>query len=100
MESAIYHVARAGEVFGEFSAEEFRRQRSAGEIKPTDHFWSEGMSDWEKVSEWKQPMAATVKMIPAPPTPKRTSVVPSQETPKPAKKLSAWGRWKARRANR
>ncbi len=100
MDPASYHVARTGEIVGEFSAEEFRRQRSAGKIKPTDHFWTEGMSEWEEVSKWTQPMAATVKMIPTPPTPKRTTIAPTQESTKSEKKLSAWQRWKARRGGR
>ncbi len=99
MDPTIYHVARAGEILGEYSTEEFRTKRFGDEIKPTDHFWTEGMTEWQEVSEWKQPMAATVKMIPAPPTPKRTTIVP-KEASTPEKELSAWQRWKARRTAR
>ena len=102
MDPIIYHVAREGEIFGEFSAQEFRRQRSRGELKPTDHFWTEGMSGWKEVSEWQQPMAATVRMLPAPPTPtpQRTMIGPSQMESEPATKLSAWQRLKARRGGK
>ncbi len=63
-----YHVARQGEVVGEFSADEFRARRESGAILPGDHYWTEGMEEWAEAKTWSPPMTATVKMTVAPPS--------------------------------
>jgi hypothetical protein len=63
----IYHVARNGEVLGEFSPVEFRKKVSEGEILPDDHYWRDDMADWQLVRNWRPPpIAPTVRMIPIP----------------------------------
>ncbi|MGI8432589.1 MAG: GYF domain-containing protein [Chthoniobacterales bacterium] len=82
----IYHVARQGEVLGEFSEEEFRVKRERGAILPEDHYWTDGMEEWAEVKSWSPPMTATVKMTVAPPSenppaqfPKATAAVGPQD---------------------
>ncbi len=48
-----YHVAREGETLGEFTEAEFREKNFANEVSPNDWYWTEGMSDWRSVSEWR-----------------------------------------------
>ena len=64
----IYHVARAGEMLGEFSAEDFGQKRASGGFLPNDHYWTDGMTEWAEVNTWSPPLAATVKMTIAPPS--------------------------------
>jgi predicted RNA-binding Zn-ribbon protein involved in translation (DUF1610 family) len=59
----IFHVARAGEVIGEFSESAFQEKVFAGEIRPEDHYWTEGLADWRPVSQYRI-AAKTVRMSP------------------------------------
>lgn len=71
-------VARDGQELGDFDKAAFEAKIAAGEILPTDHYWAEGMAEWEQVSEYAPPasvMARTVKMqadefVPEPAPPK------------------------------
>ncbi len=49
----IFHVARDGSEVGQFSEKEFRDKIFAGEIQPDNHYWTEGMDDWQLVSEYR-----------------------------------------------
>ena len=49
----IFHVAREGAEIGQFSEEEFGDKILTGNIKPGDHYWKEGMDDWQLVSEYR-----------------------------------------------
>lgn len=100
MDVTIYHVARAGEILGEYSAEEFLKKRTSGEIAPTDHFWTEGMSDWEEVTAWKPAMAATVKIIPASPSEKPGAIVPTRDSTITSSESTLWQRLKRRALGR
>jgi hypothetical protein len=65
----IFYVDREGAEIGPFSEEEFREKILAGDIKPGDHYWKEGMADWQLVSEFRglpSPSAAP----PLPPVPR------------------------------
>jgi len=57
----IFHVAREGEVIGEFSESTFQEKIFAGEIRPGDHYWTEGLPDWRLVSQYRI-LAKTVRM--------------------------------------
>ena len=57
----IFHVARAGQVIGEFSESAFQEKVFAGEIRPEDHYWTEGLADWRSVSQYRI-AAKTVRM--------------------------------------
>ncbi|PYK39736.1 MAG: hypothetical protein DME49_03085 [Verrucomicrobia bacterium] len=50
----IFHVARDGAEIGEFGEEEFRDKIFKGNVKPGDHYWKEGMDDWQLVSEYRR----------------------------------------------
>jgi GYF domain 2 len=62
----IFHVAREGEVIGEFSESTFQEKIFAGEIRPGDHYWTEGLPDWRLVSQYRI-LAKTVRMSAEPP---------------------------------
>jgi hypothetical protein len=49
----IFRVAREGAEIGQFSEEEFRDKIFTGNIKPGDHYWTEGMEDWHLVSDYR-----------------------------------------------
>jgi len=46
-------VARDGETIGEHPEPLFVAKVRGGEIRPSDHFWTEGMLDWKTVSEFE-----------------------------------------------
>jgi hypothetical protein len=48
-----FHVAREGEVMGEFEEQIFRNKVFSGEIRPSDWYWIPGFSDWRPVSEFR-----------------------------------------------
>lgn len=52
-----YHVAQNGEKIGPLEREEVLRRLIAGELKPNDLGWHEGLAEWEPLS----------KLIPPPP---------------------------------
>lgn len=62
----IFHVAREGEVIGEFSESTFQEKIFAGVIQPGDHYWTEGLPDWRLVSQYRI-LAKTVRMSAEPP---------------------------------
>jgi hypothetical protein len=62
----IFHVVREGEVIGEFSESAFQEKIFAGEIRPGDHYWTEGLPDWRLVSQYRI-LAKTVRMSAEPP---------------------------------
>jgi TM2 domain-containing membrane protein YozV len=51
MNTQIIHIARNGEEVGAWPANLIADMTKSGSVRPTDHWWVEGMSDW-------QPMAA------------------------------------------
>ncbi len=59
----IVHVARDGAEVGQFSEQEFRDKIFSGEIQPDNHYWTEGMDDWQLVSEYRSSPS-----LPGPPT--------------------------------
>jgi GYF domain 2 len=61
-----FHVARGGEITGEFNESTFQEKVFAGEIRPEDHYWTEGFADWRLVSQYRI-TAKTVRMSAVPP---------------------------------
>jgi hypothetical protein len=61
VKAMIFHVARAGEVIGQFGESAFQEKVFAGEIRPEDHYWTEGLADWRPVSQYRI-AAKTVRM--------------------------------------
>lgn len=47
------HVARNGEIIGEFTEENFRDKVFRGEVRSDDHYWTAGMADWESVAAYR-----------------------------------------------
>jgi len=74
--SMIFHVGRDGTELGQFSEQEFRDKISAGEIRPYDHYWTQGMDDWQLVSEYRA----------SPPSPGPPSLPPLRRIPEKKKK--------------
>lgn len=48
-----FFVARNGETIGEFTEADFREKVFKGEVQPEDHYWTDGMSDWQPVSAYR-----------------------------------------------
>jgi hypothetical protein len=48
----IFHVARDGEVIGEFDEEDFREKLGRKEILWTDHFLAEASQEWKPVHDY------------------------------------------------
>jgi hypothetical protein len=48
-----FHVARNGDIIGEFSEEDFRDRVFRGEVRADDYYWTEGMADWQPVAEYR-----------------------------------------------
>ena len=82
----IVHVARAGEIVGEFDEPTFQEKIFAGEIRPEDHYWAEGFADWKSVSQYRI-AAKTVRMSVTPPELERPQV--RGDTAAPNDKLCA-----------
>ena len=79
-----YHVARDGEILGEFSQEAFRSLCTSGQILPTDHYWSEGMTEWKTVDEYRS-VAKTQRIMIAPELPPPAAIVIAKTaTPPPS----------------
>jgi len=52
-QAAVFYVGRGGTELGQFSEQEFRDRILTGNIRPGDHYWKEGMDDWQLVSEYR-----------------------------------------------
>jgi hypothetical protein len=63
----IYHISRDGTILGEFTEAEFRDKIFANEILPNDHYWTEGMTDWQVVSDYRVGVE-TPEIVPVPPS--------------------------------
>lgn len=46
-----YQVARKGQVIGVFSLQGLVEQLDTGRLTPEDHYWTEGMGDWQPLSQ-------------------------------------------------
>ena len=64
----IFYITREGAEIGPFSEEEFREKLLGGDIKPGDHYWQEGMDDWQLIGEYSG--------LPSPSAPPRLPAVP------------------------
>ena len=49
--SRLYQFARKGSVVGTFTEGVVRDLVASGQIKPEDDYWTEGMPNWQKVSD-------------------------------------------------
>ncbi len=70
----MFNVARDGEIIGEFTEAQFARMIRSLEIRSTDHYFVEGMAEWEPVYEYRPSVT-----LPPTPTPEsvRTAQAPS-----------------------
>ena len=57
----MFYVCRDGEDIGEWDKAEFDRLIRIGEILPSDHYFAEGMADWEPVSSYWFPPASPLR---------------------------------------
>lgn len=48
-----FHVARDGEIIGEFNEQVFRDKVFRGEVRRTDFYWTEGMTEWQSVAQYR-----------------------------------------------
>jgi hypothetical protein len=69
----IFHVGREGLEIGQFGEDEFRDKILTGNIKPGDHYWTEGMDDWQLVSEYRglPSPSSPPSLPPLPPMPEK-----------------------------
>lgn len=44
-------VSRDGNQIGEFNKDQFEAEKRSGNLLPTDHYWSDGMADWEVIGK-------------------------------------------------
>lgn len=51
MTDALYKIARDGTVIGIYTLRELADRTASGAVKRTDHYWTEGMTEWKMVSE-------------------------------------------------
>lgn len=66
------HVARNGQVIGEFDEFAFREKITKREILATDHYFAEGaQKDWKPVYEYRPPSPPLTHAAPAVPTGKK-----------------------------
>jgi uncharacterized protein DUF4190/uncharacterized protein DUF4339 len=80
-----YHVAQNGEKSGPFEKEEVYRRLVAGEFKPTDLGWHDGMAEWEPLSKLipppqPPPLSAASSAVFATPSAYPAVAAPSQGT--------------------
>ncbi len=61
-----FHIAQNGEKTGPFDRDEVYRRLVAGEFKPTDLGWCEGMAEWEPLSKLIPPQTPPVPTASAP----------------------------------
>lgn len=63
----IFFACRSdGSSLGEFSEEEFQAKTIAGELRPEDYYWHEGMTDWKPVAQFRV-LARTQRISVMPP---------------------------------
>ena len=66
----LVHILRDGVVLvPPFPAPSISKLMHAGSVRPTDHFWHEGMSEWQLVSTRWEPEASSSSAAPAPASP-------------------------------
>jgi TM2 domain-containing membrane protein YozV len=59
MNTQIVHIARNGQEVGAWPANLIADMTKAGAVQPTDHWWVEGMSDWQPMAALQSPAPAT-----------------------------------------
>lgn len=62
-----YWVARGGQQYGPYAVADVRRMIAEGRIAPTDLAWTEGMANWEPLSQVLPQEPAAQKPLPPPP---------------------------------
>lgn len=70
-----FKIARGGNTIFDLTGKEVMDALAAGTVLPTDHYWTQGMSGWEKVSSRSTWPDAT-----APATPPAQPAAPAQPT--------------------
>jgi hypothetical protein len=58
----LIHIARAGVVIGKYKSSEVLSLFSSSELKPTDHYWQEGMAGWGLLPEYIENARAAVPL--------------------------------------
>lgn len=57
----MIHISRSGKVIGKHTPIDVAAKIAAGEILPTDYWWTAGMTEWVQVLKQKPPAADTPK---------------------------------------
>lgn len=65
--TAEWHVSIDGMQRGPLTAEQIRSLATSGQLKPTDHIWKEGMSEWASASSVKGLFPQSPPSPPRPP---------------------------------
>ncbi|HEY0369852.1 MAG TPA: DUF4339 domain-containing protein [Chthoniobacterales bacterium] len=81
---AVY-IARDGEELGSLWPEELEPRARAGDLRPNDYYWREGMEDWRRLDELLEPKAwlplPAVELPPADPSTLRKSAPAAPSAP-------------------
>lgn len=83
-----YKIARSGKHLGDFELWELKPALEAGKLLWTDHYWTTGMSKWEKLETIRTPIITAKKPAPTPdpitppPTPPPSAQPPMPTGPK------------------
>lgn len=62
-DSVLIHTARAGVVIGKHKPSEVLSLFASGELKPTDHYWQEGMAGWGLLPEYIEKASVEVPLV-------------------------------------
>ncbi len=79
MSEAKWHYSVNGQSFGPVSKEDIAGKLRAGQIKPTDHVWCQGMGEWAQVSSVAEFAGAAPAAAPASGPPQAPSARTSHE---------------------
>lgn len=62
-DSFVIHIARSGIVIGKHKPTEVLSLLSSGELKPTDHYWHDGMAGWRLLPEYIEKARVAVQSV-------------------------------------
>jgi uncharacterized protein (TIGR00266 family) len=79
MSEAKWHYSVNGQSFGPVSKEDIAGKLSAGQIRPTDHVWCQGMGEWAQLSSVAEFAGAAPAAAPASGPPQAPSARASHE---------------------
>ncbi len=83
----LLHIARNGQVLGQFETDKVAHYIETGRLVATDHYFDEGTSTWLSLDQWKEPEIRA--RVERPETKPDSRSGNSRQRPKPKKKSDA-----------